>query len=428
MKNRLSRYRAILLFVLEWLFVLVLLIILPIESRFPNYFESMLLSAIFVLITAISALVCYIGLVSSSKRVVSSRSYRKLSIRKARFIVEFSSINSILGVILIFYDRVVIRGIDYSKGLRAARYQWAASQGGSLASVLGNLLVPLSYCALFISLLHWESLNKRYRIWGIVAGITVPVLHAALNGGRSNVLLVAIFSLVILIIRKYIGLSLIPHVKAGMIKVAVIVVILISYVISIFLSSRSGSDIHTYTGTLVSFLGGQLKSQSTNVALDIFILIFSYLFHGQWRFGQILGLSTIEKEGTTSFWMVFIDIFRRLGLYFGNITGVTVTESTFLNCPGTLVYDFGVIGLFLGGLISGILFGIAIYLLSFSQSRTTGFGEAYILGVLMFIYCTPVIVVFGFAYFKFIIYAFVLMEIITRILFGKSSWVVLEET
>ncbi len=62
----------------------------------------------------------------------------------------------IVGFIMLFIDRVFIRGINYSQGLRYARYDWLETTGGSFFGVVGNLLVPLAYVGILILIINFN--------------------------------------------------------------------------------------------------------------------------------------------------------------------------------------------------------------------------------------------------------------------------------
>src|SRR5690606_20489544 len=91
---------------------------------------------------------------------------------------------------------------NYSLGLRHARYQWLNSTGGSLPSVIGNLLIPFGYVSIFLLIIHYSKLSKISRFLLLTSAIISVFGHSALNGGRSNILLALILAIIAIIVKN----------------------------------------------------------------------------------------------------------------------------------------------------------------------------------------------------------------------------------
>lgn len=335
---------------------------------------------------------------------------------------------SICGIISILYDRIFIRGIDYSQGLRNARYQWLNSQGGSLCSIAGNLLVPLSYCALFFSIYHWEDLKKFHRLTGALIGVGIPITQALINGGRSNILIAAFFVLATLVCRRTTGKRFFPQSKGMWFLGAGTVIVMFVAVFGVFLSSASGVGLKNYTIALVEMNGGKVSNEylngNDNILQDIVMLFSSYLFHGQWRFEQIVNIPFFERTGDDVL-LPFMIMLKRFHLYSGETMNPPMIAGNFLNVPGGFYYDFDLIGILFGSLFLGTMLGLAISFLK-RRANMGGLRVSFVIASMMIVFSTPICNMFGFAYFIFVIYALIAGDIAIRLLWGRYSWMKLE--
>lgn len=407
---------------LIWGAAFILLFVLPFESRFGNEFLCFLLSGIFV-ITIITSAIIFLDFFQRHKYRFG-RVGRPISLKLLKRLIVLFSVLSLIGIFFILYDRIVIRGIDYSLGLRNARYQWLNSQGGSLISVTGNLLVPFSYCVLFWVIFHWEKLGKGERLIGVMSGVGVPMCHALINGGRSNILLAVLFTVSVFVCRYASGLTFIPKMKHAGLTVLLIGAILFVAVFSVFLSSASGVSMKDYTIKLVELNGGKVTefylNRKDNLLVDVVMLFTSYLFHGQWRFGQIIDLDIVERVGDDLIYPMLLWL-QKFHLYSGEVMNPPMLSGNFLNLPASFYYSLGYAGIFVGAVFIGAFFGRALYHLNHFE-KSDGFTVIFVIAVLMFLYSSCICIIFGFAYFIFVIYAFVAADIFIRLFWGKRSW------
>lgn len=421
-----KRMSAVRWLIFIWTVDFLLLLLLPFGSQYGNGIICFCLSLIFVIQMAMSGLVMssYFGRhpfrIGKSKKGIPVK-----IINKSIFL--FSGL-SVCGVILILYDRIFIRGIDYSQGLRNARYQWLNSQGGSLISIAGNLLVPLSYCALFFSIYHWEDLKKSPRLTGALIGLEIPTTQALINGGRSNILIAAFFVLATLVCRRTTGKRLFPHSKEMWLLGVGTMIVMFAAVFGVFLSSASSMGLKNYTAALVEMNGGKVSNEylngNDNILQDIVMLFSSYLFHGQWRFEQIVNIPFSERLGDDIL-LPFMVMLKRFHLYSGEAVNPPMIAGNFLNVPGGFYYDFDLIGVLFGSLFLGTMLGLAISFLKRGASMG-GLRVSFVISSLMIVFSTPICNMFGFAYFVFVIYALIAGDAAIRLLWGRYSWMKLE--
>lgn len=418
-------------FLLSWIFTYFIMFIIPAEPRYPNKEMNFLINFTFTfIIVLVGIFISKVGFEIIRKIKIKRNNYKKMSIKKLNFIINFSSINSIIGILLICYDRVFIRGIDYSVGLRNARYQWLASSGGSIVSILGNVLVSFSFVALIMGLIHWEKISRIKRFLFLSSGLSIPFIHGALNGGRSNVFILVMSIITSLVLRKSIGSKFFPKFRAKYLKTFVIAFISLFFVIQIFSSSAEMANVDNaeYSKSIIYALRGEMDenlkySAETPKIIYSFSSVGAYLIHGQWVAQESYSLSSKPGNFTLS---TIKEILRVVKLYSKPPESNAFSDiGAFISFPGALHYDYGIVGVLLGSIFIGILYGISLVILRLNY-LINGFLLAFVFEMLMLLFLSPLFIANGLMYFNFIIFGCIFMEIIARILYGKSSWIVLE--
>lgn len=416
------------LFILLWLFVTLGLIALPVTPRFSNMFAITLLNALFVLIISI---VAFLWIHRAPKIKLLSVQLVPMNRRKMGFIWRFSLVSSLIGVLFVAFDRIFMRGIDYSEGVRNARYQWLASDvTGSIFGKLGNLMIPFSYCLLFICIFHWESIVTKKRVLGVAIGFFVQISFAMLNGGRSNILVAIIFIFVCCIIRKGQGKTFFPPLKMKLIVGVTGIFLIFQYCISIFYAFTENSIYYLMQN--IYYLGGRLENwyyEYTTPLLNSIINIFMYLFHGSFYSGAVLSnvpthVSINQNMSLRGLW----NILGQLNIidYQIELPNFDAGSGAFVAVPGILLYDYGYIGFILSSIIIGVLVGVAVKEIVNRKKKLGIIRLTFCFIVLMHIYLSPVTMALGLGYFTFMIFALVAMEIIAGLFYGFSSWTTLD--
>ncbi len=344
--------------------------------------------------------------------------------RQLNFNIYFTSICSILGFFLILYDRVFIRGIDYSNGLRAARYEWLESGGGSFASVTGNLMIPLSYVALYFLISYRNKVRKLKVLLLIVSASLGIVGHAALNGGRSNILIAFFLSLILFIFKGRYDFQAKRKTYKSFILFTSVLLPILTFVI--YLTNQSAQMANISMLELVELGVYGLYGSPTenfeyidNDGVAIFVYIFSYLFHGSWTAEALYTLKNSnyisQLPGSYLFYplsvlassLKIIDSPMELG-YFSD-------SGAFLSLPGAIYYDFGFLGIVIGTFITGVAVSISVYYLSYKRVTLFGFGIAIypVIVALM----SPILPAYGLMYLNFVVYAYVVMGILNKLVF-----------
>lgn len=418
--------KVILFFLLSHALAYFSLWLIPAYSAEPNLEFLILLNTVFVSVVLVSAVVTYKLLLLPN----SSSNFKAMTASQLSFNVGFSSLGALLGIGLVFYDRVFLRGIDYSVGLRRARYQWLASEGGSLVSVVGNLLVPFCYVSMFFLIVHFSRLSRCARLLLFSSAIFGVFGHAALNGGRSNVLLALIMVLSAYLLRWQGGGKRLFF--AGCYKILPVCFLAIFYVASIIKSSAvmGGVDVETLTVLGVESLYGQVgdyfnSHHEGSEYLYFMIYGIAYLYHGQWT-AQV-AYSLPVRDGSYTF-HPFSVILNKLGFIDAPLqTGFFSDTGAFISLPGAFYYDFGFVGVVILSLVVGWLLGLVLRMICV-DGNIGGGRLAFIIYVLFLVLLSPILPAYGLSYLNFIIFAFAFLGVLNAFLYRRGfSLVSLED-
>jgi len=421
MKRLLSKSKSKFLywFLASHLVAYLSLLIIPAHAITRNASDLFLLNTVFII------LVTVFFIITSKLFRINTRvnKLKNITAKQLVFNIKFVSICSISGFILMFYDRVFIRGINYSLGLRQARYQWLDSTGGSLYSVIGNLLIPFGYIALFLLVFHGNNMRRKDKAILIISSAISVFGHAALNGGRSNILIAVVFMVIISVIKNiFIGKP--PKRKHYSFRKILILLLVMGYIFNITLSSAEMGRVSIQKLTelgIESVYGIPNESfydmNGGNSILFLIIYSLVYLFHGQWTAEVTFSLPI--RNGNYTFY-TFIVILRSLGFPISNIEqGYFAKTGAFISLPGAFYYDFGYIGVVLLSIILGVLFAVAVLILH--KSRVVSPSKlGFVIYVLFVVFLSPVLPGYGFMYLNFILAAFISIDILNRLIFREK--------
>lgn len=320
------------------------------------------------------------------------------------------------------YDRIYLRGIDYSSGLRAARYTWLDTTGGSFFGISGNLLVSFSYLGILFLVLYNRHISF-YKKWLLIFGILFGVLgHAILNGGRSNLLLAFVMLLIAFLLKNnHKSINNKNIINFNNFIYFTIFIFLIIYIFYIIQSSANlgNSDLKNLFELGVSAMYGEVnKDFHAKDYSNLYILIvysLAYLYHGQWTAQVSSTLTNLDGNYTFSSAITYMlekyRIITPLGEKYFSDTGA------FISLPGAFYYDYGYLGVVLLSILLGIMLGIVFIFLNSSKIGT--FKMMYIIFVLYVIFMSPILPAYGLSYFNFIILSFILLYLV-NIIFYKS--------
>jgi hypothetical protein len=420
--------------------VMVFELILPTSSLYKNYGYRFLTDSIFYTFVFLVALFTKdflnkINTLSTTK----IKSVKGLSFNKLLSLIKISTFLGFLGTITLLIDRVILRKIDYTLGLRHARHQWINAESPSLLSDLlsmtGNALIPMAFISIMFLFLYWEKLSNLFRFTSLSISAFNILLFAAMNGSRS-IMFIQVFLLVcISTIRKCKGQTNIPVKKKGKKidkKFFVLLLITVAYVLSVF---KSSSKLGNYTSKsffeiLATNLGGILKPDyysflrgvlsENSIIYNVFSALL-YLIHSNWTTEAVFMLS--EKPGSVFSYSISNFLFH-IGVLSEAPTGY-VFEGLFISLPGSILYDFGFSGILIFAITYGALLGITIKKIM-APDNNGGISLSIILFTLSSIYVAHFIPAHSFIFFNFIIIDVVLLHFIITVIYGNSSWLYLE--
>lgn len=322
------------------------------------------------------------------------------------------------------YDRLFIRGINYGEGLRSARYEWLASSGGSIYSMLGNLLVPFGYYCLILLFVNFNRLKTKHKLMLYISSFFCIFGHAALNGGRSNLIIGLCLCLVVYICINKKFVFKLRNFSYALI-IIIVAVFSILYSVNIISSSAElgGISLRDMTYMAINELYGNITPDFYDIDYDFlyfFYYMSAYLFHGSWT-AQV-ALSLDHLPGSYALYPISV-VLSQAGLLSSPLEpGYFSLYGAFISMPGALYYDFGYIGLLVSSSFLGCGLGMVIRMIS-KENGIDGFKFSIITYILFIYLLWPILPGYGFSYINFIVFGFLMVEIVNRTVFKKSlSW------
>lgn len=377
------------------------------------------LNSLFLILSLALAGVTYLILLEYQGNGYLLGSRRLIGSRQLKFNVLFSSVGSLSGFLLIFYDRVFIRGIDYSLGLRLARYQWLASPGGSIFGITGNLLIPLAYFSLFLFTSYQHRISKRYKFLLILSVIFGILGHAVLNGGRSNILIALFVWIAIYMFVKK------PSHYSQKINLTYFFFAITSAFFLVYMTNSSatmaGISMKNLSKLGVESLFGKVDDDYNGYDSNIIYFIYyvvAYLFHGNWT--AEISYSLVNTPGNYTFFPL-VNILNMLGAGLEVEPNAFAESGAFISLPGAFFYDYGFLGVLFFSSILGVGLGSSLY--SISYRRMDPVNIAFCLYFVVLFLMAPILPAYGLMCFNFVIYIFVTMGIVNMLLFGtRIDW------
>lgn len=388
------------------------IIIHPASAVSANILFLLVLNFLFLISVLFPSMLVLAALGISKSKLYIAPSDREIAVS-----LVLASLLVFLGFFLIAYDRMVVRGIDYSAGLRAARYAWMSSGSGSVFGVIGNLLTPLSFFSLIMVMLLYERLGWFVKMLSLLS-ITVGVVGvSALNGGRSIVLVALVFMLICLCLRKKSGKE-----RSSSFKFLFFVI----FLAAIFYSSKivessaemGGVSIERLTSLGVNSLYGEFDRELDCSNLQcLSIYISAYLFHGQWTAQVTYDLA--ERAGSYAAYPLSIFL-ERLNLIDEPLApGYFSDSGAFLSLPGALYYDFGFFGVLFFGTVLGAAFGVCVAFIA--RARVFGVIKVFtLMYVFSVVLLSPVVPAYGFIYLNILLLVNISYGIFLSLFLGRK--------
>jgi len=396
-------------------------VLLPVESIYIATVQAFFLQLAFVFL--VLAAYGATDFILNSRKVPKAGSF---DISRTLTLIKLALGLSLVGFILLIYDKIYIQGIDYSDGVAIVREQWRqlgedrAGQASSVFSILGYLFGSAYYVAAVLAITQIKMLSNGQRVSIILACFLMVMANSVITGGRSNVLLFGVFIIGAMASRKELYLR---KLLGGWLQRWIIILatgLSVLYTIFVFYQRAAASELNG-TGYLLDFLpflgleplewyrsmldDGVLSSLSA-----ILVLAASYLTHS---FATTAAIMDGPIEDKTIIFSHIINILSKIGLA-NQPSDDWFLSGRFPSFPGALWHQFGGIGFVMGSLLLGVASAIAKAWTALRPNRLLPLGVFVMADVVLIL--TPLLFAGDFLSFPLILAAFVLLTVVEKCL------------
>lgn len=415
-------------FVLTWLIYWALVLVLPVHSIYPAIGAAFALQLAFVLLVATGLLVA--GAALGVKRMPVLEATR---LRDARRIVRLAAWLSLLGLVLLVYDKIAIQGVDYSDGLAVAREQWREigeereGRASSIFSALGYLVGSSYYVMLVVLLAQPHVFSNRERIVYAAVGFAFALANSVITGGRSNFMLIAMFAVAALTARRGLGLGVVfPH-RGQQRGIAIGLALVVAYAVYVFFAraQASGALVELYVEHFLPYMGVDFDPWYWDAVRGhewlatvghMTILVVGYLTHSMATFA---GIIDGPPESKVILFGNAAGILYKLGLV-GRPDDAWFLAGRFPSVPGALWHQFGAVGFVVGALLLGMASGLSCWLAARAPRALFPLGLYAMAGATLIL--TPYVFAPDFLSFPFVFTAFVILSALPRLrLHGRAA-------
>ena len=408
-------------FIVVWLLYWLAVALLPVHSIYPGTLGAAMLQIGFVVIVLAGILM--MRLLADGRAFPTPGS---CEIPTANTLIRLALWMSVIGTFCLIYDKVFVQGIDYSNGVAVAREEWRKlgedrdSNASSIFSVLGYLFGSAYYVAIVLAVTQVGVVTPKLRMKSFLVAFVLLMINSALTGGRSNLLLVAVFVLAAFGARKGLVLSnVFPRVSQRLaIKLALLLGFAYTVLIFYQRAAAGESDAVNYAIEFLPFLGFE-ASNEYQAGLDdsalsslsaMLVLTISYVTHS---FATVAAIVDANPENKTILFLHLAGIANKLGLI-GPPDGDWFLAGRFPSVPGSLLYQFGWLGFFGGSLLLGALSELCRSWAAKRPDRLMPLGSSVMAHVTLLL--TPALFAGDFLSFPFVLGSFVQLAVIDRFL------------
>lgn len=363
-------------FLLLWIAYWLIFLLQPVESIYSHTELAFLVQFLFVASVVLSSAISYTG----ARRVATvrhnnSQTYYSIT---AKRVVTIGCILSLIGTALLLIDKVFIQDIDYTSGIAVAREQWRLvgleREGvpSSFYSAIGYLVGSSYYLSLALLFSRALDIGDRWRFGFLMIASALILANSLITGGRSAVLLAAAFV-------SYSYFSKVGRVRKNLfdalkyrIALMLLMAVFCGYVLYVF-SARAdagGQDVASYSLGFLEYLGLRPAGWFEHVAKDsllgqfvaLFNLALAYLTHS---FATMTAIVNFDGDSQVVLFGHIQSLFSKVGL------AEAPSQSWFLagrfpSLPGAVYLQFGILGVFIGASLIGVVSG---YIAAWHQNR-----------------------------------------------------------
>jgi oligosaccharide repeat unit polymerase len=408
-------------FVAVWLLYWLAIAMLPVHSIYPGTFGAAMLQIVFVVIVLVG--------IAITRLLAGERALQKPGgdeIPTANQLIRIALGMSVIGSLALMYDKVFVQGIDYSNGIAVAREEWRElgedREGNisSIFSVLGYFFGSAYYVAIVLAVTQVGVVSPILRMQSFLVAFVLLMINSAITGGRSNLLLVAVFVLAAFGARKGLALfNVFPRVSQRLaIKLAL--VLGFAYTVLIFYQRAEAGEASAldYAIEFLPFLGFE-ASNEYRAGLDdsalsslsaMLVLTISYVTHS---FATVSAIVDANPEDKTILFLHLAGIANKLGLI-GPPDGDWFLTGRFPSVPGSLFFQFGWLGFIGGSLLLGALSELCRSWAAQRPDRLMPLGSYVMAHATLLL--TPALFAGDFLSFPFVLGSFVQLAVIDRFL------------
>jgi oligosaccharide repeat unit polymerase len=408
-------------FVTVWLIYWLVIALLPVHSIYPGTFGAAMLQLAFVLLVLVG--IAITRLLAGERALPRPGDY---DIPTANKLIRLALWMSAIGSLALIYDKVFEQGIDYSSGVAIAREEWRKlgevreNNASSIFSVLGYFFGSAYYVAIVLAVTQVRVVSPKFRIQSLLIAFVLLMINSAITGGRSNILLVAVFIFAAFWSRK--GLALRNVFPGASQRLAVKLLLLLGFIYTVYIfyerADAGVSDALSYAIEFLPFLGLEisyeylawLDGSALSALSAMLVLTSSYLTHS---FATVAAIVDAIPENKTIIFMHLARIANKLGLI-GLPDGDWFLAGRFPSVPGALLYQFGLLGFIGGSLLLGALSELCRSWALKRPDRLMPLGS-YVLAYATLL-LTPALFAGDFLSFPFVVGSFVQLAVIDRFL------------
>jgi hypothetical protein len=408
-------------FIFVWILYWIAVAVLPVHSIYPATSEAFLLEICFVAIVSIAAKV-----VLDLFRIRQMPAADQRNIPRSSSLIWIAIFLSVIGLVALTYDKIFIQKIDYSAGLAFAREEWRQlgeereGQASSIFSVIGYLLGSSYYVAAILAVTQGAVLSARMRMTSLLVCFLLLMANSVLTGGRSNVLLLAVFVAAAFSSRRGISFRGLFASRLQRRLLLAPALLAIGYSLLIFFdrAQTNGSGGVEYAIDFLPYLGLEadswyrqsLGNSAWSALSAVAVLAGSYITHS---FASVAAILDSPPEDKTILFLNVIQMLYKLGLV------AQPQADWFLagrspSVPGALWLQFGPLGFAAGSVMLGCLAGAAKVWLVRRPNRLVPLG-AYTMATTTLL-LTPVVFAPDFLSFPFVLASFVILAISGQVL------------
>lgn len=404
-----------------WLIYWAAIVLLPVKSIYPATVQAFFLQLTFVFFVLSAYGIA--DFVLKSRKIPEAASF---DIPGAITLIKLALGMSLVGFILLIYDKIYIQEVDYSGGVAVAREQWRqlgedrAGQASSVFSILGYLFGSAYYVAAVLAITQIKILSTTQRVSVLLACFLMVMANSVITGGRSNVLLFGVFVIGAMASRRELHFR---KLLGGRMQRWIIIIatgLAAWYAIFVFYQRADASELNgvEYLQDFLPFLGlepaewykGLLDDGVLGSLSAILVLAASYITHS---FATTAAIIDAPIEDKTIIFVHAVNILSKLGLA-NQPSDDWFLSGRFPSFPGALWHQFGGMGFIMGSLLLGAASAFAKAWTALCPARLLPLGVFVMADVVLIL--TPLLFAGDFLSFPFIVAALVLLNVIEKFL------------